>query len=545
MQDTDIKEIGLHLRKIQLLITVTIVGLIIFNFGYRNPQIGTALKELQFLEKMSEAWLPDGPKDSRTLLVLRTSWNSALEKIPVTDLQEFDTEGNLKSSNSLPEFAPTTSDNLDDCSGYSNIFRSRYNEHTKMLKEKDINSIECVWLSEDDLFTISLTLPPSGLNWKLVTLSDENDTPVSRQSDSPITITSNSTKPAGGIGQARGIESLDDCADWNEIARLEFTQFTDALKKLEWQGPVLCAWEGEDDLLIASGKFNRGEKYIVTDTDIEPIDSLGLDWAKPFLRRIEGQDLSTCAGTSRGEDSGQSYSRIIDKFGDDALMCYWINPNALIVARIAWKKLPDLMGRQELRSYIGKEYTRAFPELFSLEGTNGWTVKDSVDEIRTQLERQRIQLDEDMSILGVPLKGNILLTGGPVLLIVLQLYFLVHYRQLLNWIRERKGNLPPVPWIGVYHDFLARLIMILTLFLMPPSAILLLWSYVGSSFFLCVAAISTAISLWQGRLIWSSWSLRWIPFDTKNFGKRIIQSCQNVLAGIPTLKTRSLKRNAH
>ena len=39
--------------------------------------------------------------------------------------------------------------------------------------------------------------------------------------------------------------------------------------------------------------------------------------------------------------------------------------------------------------------------------------------------------------------------------------------------------------------------------------------------------------------------LKWIPFDTKNFGKRLIRSCQNVLAGTPTPKTRGLKRNAH
>ena len=30
--------------------------------------------------------------------------------------------------------------------------------------------------------------------------------------------------------------------------------------------------------------------------------------------------------------------------------------------------------------------------------------------------------------------------------------------------------------------------------------------------------------------------LKWIPFDTKNFGKRLIRSCQNVLAGTPTPK---------
>ena len=39
--------------------------------------------------------------------------------------------------------------------------------------------------------------------------------------------------------------------------------------------------------------------------------------------------------------------------------------------------------------------------------------------------------------------------------------------------------------------------------------------------------------------------LKCIPFDTKNFGKRLIRSCQRVLTGTPTPKTRGLKRNAH
>ena len=51
MQDAEIKEIGLHLRQIQFLITLTVVGLIVITFGYKDPQIGTALKELQLLTK--------------------------------------------------------------------------------------------------------------------------------------------------------------------------------------------------------------------------------------------------------------------------------------------------------------------------------------------------------------------------------------------------------------------------------------------------------------------------------------------------------------
>ena len=56
------------------------------------------------------------------------------------------------------------------------------------------------------------------------------------------------------------------------------------------------------------------------------------------------------------------------------------------------------------------------------------------------------------------------------------------------------------------------------------------------------------VSGWRGRPdrgMGSGGGLKWIPFDTKNFGKRLIRSCQNVLAGTPTPKTRGLKRNAH
>ena len=182
-------------------------------------------------------------------------------------------------------------------------------------------------------------------------------------------------------------------------------------------------------------------------------------------------------------------------------MCYWINPNALVIAEIDWNKIPKI-----LQSYIGKKYEDAFPVLSSLEDDSSiLMVTDLVSKIQTELERRHIKLDKSVLILGVPLKDNVLFAGSPVLLVVLQIYFLVHYRQLLNSNRQRNAKLPSTPWIGVYDDLLARLIMILTLFLMPPLAILLLWLHVGYYFILCVAGISTTISLWQARLIWSSW----------------------------------------
>ena len=107
-----------------------------------------------------------------------------------------------------------------------------------------MNPIECVWLGEDDLFAIHLTLPTPELNWVLVTFtgsqsmptepnasSDESAPPVSRRSDNPITIASNSTRPAGVVSEAKGVESLNDCAGWFDIDREDFEQFTNALKE--------------------------------------------------------------------------------------------------------------------------------------------------------------------------------------------------------------------------------------------------------------------------------------------------------------------------
>ena len=529
MQDTDVREIGLHLRKIQFLISITIVGLMTIIFGYRNPQMVNAIKELQRLDNMPESWKLSGSEDSPTLLDLRKSWDEALEKIPIDGLLAFNTEGSIVGTDPLPELSRTTSDSLNNCAGYFTIERTNYVEYTERLREKSISSIKCAWLGENHLFVISSTsFPMSKLNWLLVTFtggqsattdpdtfSSENDAPTSRRTGNDIDVTLGPRQSASQVTEALGAESLDQCKDWHSIERNDFTQFTNVINEFGWQGPVWCAWKGEDQLVFAPIDFHRGDQYppefhgsdqyMVTHNDIRAVDASRLDWTKPLLRRIEGKDFSSCLGTAKPENLDTLNRAIGHDLQDEVYMCYWINPNNLVVGSIDWKKLPYLEDRKDLTTYVGKEYTKAFPVLSFLESTETLNPQEPVNAIANILKAQRIQLDENMSILGVPAKGNILLTGGPVLLIVLQLYFLVHFRHLLSKISENTAP-PSVPWIGVYRDRLSRLIMLLTLCLIPPVANSILFIHVGDYWFLLAIAISFSMSTWTFFLLKFSWS---------------------------------------
>ena len=445
MRENSIHALSLHLRRIHFWITVTTIGFIIVIFGYTDPTIRAAIDEMENLYRISEHWDPDKP-DKKDVFNVQ-SFRAKLFLIMTSQ------DGKYDPSIFVPQLALTTADTLSNCGRYREIELVGYAEYSEGLKTENTDYIRCLWIGENQLigFPVRFRNQPKWYSLKVHTTQSDNR--IERKEVQPPSPQDQKEMP---VAVASNVKSLNQCSKWMDVQRNDFDEFTKFLEeKMKIDSPVLCSWEGENELLIANVQTEwTGDTYLVTD-------------------------------------------------GGEIMQIHI--PSDLELTAIM-KEWPDL------KHHFGQEYSKIIPtlnnlimpHLHHLEKEGKLNLQHPIDKNLIRLRRQLVPLEQINSSLHVPLTPEILFIGGPCLLILLQCYFLTHYRQLIYLLQQIEDGLPHSPWIGIYRDPLSLLMLSLTLLFMPPAVVVLLWCseiVVSLHFTRATALISIMISTYQAFLI--------------------------------------------
>ena len=167
----------------------------------------------------------------------------------------------------------------------------------------------------------------------------------------------------------------------------------------------------------------------------------------------------------------------------------------------------DNTAQQTLISlFRGKFATRWVPGSF--DSTFPFLARHSSDLLEMPIGRAKSILAEEfeqssdsVNIFGTPISTNHIATVGPVVIICLQLYFLLHLRHFASMLPSLRQRLV-APWLVLYPDRLARLIAALGVVALPCLTVVLLanihalsiWSSFGYSLItLALGAYSTYV----------------------------------------------------
>lgn len=96
----------------------------------------------------------------------------------------------------------------------------------------------------------------------------------------------------------------------------------------------------------------------------------------------------------------------------------------------------------------------------------------SFHQLAVALEGLVDNVDSDsppLPVFGIGIPVGVLLSWGPMLLIVIQLYFLLHYRRFVRRVSSG-GDVVTVPWIGIYEDRTSKLVFALSIIALPVIA---------------------------------------------------------------------------
>jgi len=117
----------------------------------------------------------------------------------------------------------------------------------------------------------------------------------------------------------------------------------------------------------------------------------------------------------------------------------------------------------------------AFPDL-SREATDLEQLE--LPRLKSHLRRRALRIDEPISVFGVQIPRGFLLTFGPVLIVALQLFFVLHFRRLRLSPPTRYTDASwRVAWAGLYAldgDRLALVVFMASAFLAPSAVVI--WS---------------------------------------------------------------------
>ena len=355
------------------------------------------------------------------------------------------------------QFADTSS--LDSCENWGAIERTDSEKFSNQLKEQQFSDITCSWLGENTLFSARLSFDSNSKVFIFTPDSQENNER-----------TMSSIKPRN-LREVSSADNLDGCGLWGDIVRNDYSEFTEQLSNFD--GPFYCYWKGEDELAVLNGEVKLEGFVLVTPGKVTSWDEVTLDIFKEQANRVEDSEIEKCGGIRLDnsiEKVRSNFKEIISDKG--VLSCYWINSNYLIVMEGLWDKL-SLRGKnsQNYRDRVGFSFDEAFPELTSLIGSEKFYLKES-DSIRNiSLKLRKALLDIEATISGIIIKQEVLLFGGPPLLVLLQLYFLLHYVNFVILCDRTRRTI--FPWIGIYKDVFSKCVFGASLCIVPPFAMFL------------------------------------------------------------------------
>ena len=498
MTREELTDIGLHLRGIHFFILVASIACFAVIFGYKNDSVESALKDLDTLLNVMPSLDVSNTK-SKSLQSAKSDWSRAREKLNTKVLLVTDGSSTL-SELPIPEVGPASVNDLSSCANWSEISRVDGQEFTDLLKQRGISNIECRWMGEDELFVIPVVAEYEDKGYR-----------VSPQNRTLLAHTPNSLDD---MSLVKSVINLDQCANWLDSGPIDTQDFEN--KFTDSDMPILCRWQDENSLIVIKAKLNySNQKFMVTPRRVSEWEKLEPSLFRLAARRTRGADLNLCSG-EKPADTTQYQDAFAAQASDNGfLLCYWYKEDILIVFTASLNE-NQWLNDQNLHDKIGFKFDVAFEELSQLEEFQALSFEtddlsinweeDNVNEIREKLNKQRLEIGE-ATILGLPIKQEIILYGGPPLLVIMQVYFLLHFRQLLINLKHRSHF---IPWIGLYTDNYSKAVTIFTLTILPPTTMIFFAREdlgIETYLFGVVASISCFIAVFQAFVLSHYWRL--------------------------------------
>jgi hypothetical protein len=120
--------------------------------------------------------------------------------------------------------------------------------------------------------------------------------------------------------------------------------------------------------------------------------------------------------------------------------------------------------------WLPGEFAETFPDLSKFaKGIESLRFR----QLESYLERLRSEVRPPVQLFGAAIPGESLRKWGPVVLIAIQLYFLLHLRRY-NRLFQSSGSSTRFAWIGIYEDPISRLVFGLSITALPLVTIMII-----------------------------------------------------------------------
>lgn len=391
--------------------------------------------------------------------------------------------------------SPVFNGKLDGCLSWGAVTRSEWDDFPV---EKLPYAVQCVWLSEDRVLFRESVPPDSGV----LTVVTPNGLREPTESEHRRAFT---TRVSDG--------QLGECTGWGGVERSEYEEFLVVLEagalNLESIG---CQWVDEDVLLVGPSSVIASEVFVISPNGVTRTDRSALSLLS--TKRIMGRRLDQC---SRWDEVALvDYSAMLERISQSvdpsqSVLCRWLSEESILLNAFDWSTAPNSQIPEQLRPIVGLAFEVAFPNLSHAERESGSDVGPDGDwsdlpiwRIKEELDRGRLSL-EKITVAGIALNRALFLFGAGPLICSLQLYFLLHFRQVSS--REFFG----FPWIGAYEDLPSRIVFGVSVVLFAPLALIRLATWDGGSqaiFVWMLASVSSGLAAWQGQSLWRYWQER-------------------------------------
>jgi hypothetical protein len=136
----------------------------------------------------------------------------------------------------------------------------------------------------------------------------------------------------------------------------------------------------------------------------------------------------------------------------------WLDPQALLIQR-----------SEKWKDKNGRTFRDAFRELVSVDGPFENADIGTAERI---LDAEAKRTGEAFEAAGLKIPAEVAVRCGVLLVLGIQLYLLIHLREFGNRLDREAGY--EVAWMGVYSSRLARVMLLISLLLLPACTVIVL-----------------------------------------------------------------------
>ncbi|MCH9026337.1 MAG: hypothetical protein IIA05_04360 [Proteobacteria bacterium] len=236
----------------------------------------------------------------------------------------------------------------------------------------------------------------------------------------------------------------------------------------------VALWEQEGDQDIEEMLY--GEVVEASDTEVAGGPSeliLSITHAGYSTPRMRGSHKPMVSGVYLVA----SVTRWVD--ADDRWISALLGSNAPafgdVLIPIQAYRTRSIHGQAALSEFFGVDFERygSFAEAFrELDGFTSEIGDVRLDSVARVLENERKRTSESFQAFGLKVPAAELYRWGSPLLVVIQLYFLLHLNALTSAVAasERRS----VPWIGIYNNRLSRTVTVTSAVMLPLAVVVVL-----------------------------------------------------------------------